>query len=104
VPVAATVAPKRSVHADIDDPRSSSTAIVKPSAPGGLNRDLHPLQKRAPMHAPTERTQTVGHISQDAQVRVDQRVKEILDRREAPVARDAAVEQARRAARNLNGG
>jgi hypothetical protein len=53
---------------------------------------------------PTKRAHTVGHTSHDAQVRVDQRVKEILDRREALVARDAAVERARRAARHLNGG
>jgi hypothetical protein len=45
----------------------------------------------------TERARTVGHISHDARVRVDQRVKEILARREA------AVERARRAARRLKG-
>ena len=53
---------------------------------------------------PTKRVRTVGHISHDAQLRVDRRVKEILDRREAPVAREAAVERARRAARHLSGG
>jgi hypothetical protein len=45
----------------------------------------------------TQRARTVGHISHDARVRVDQRVKEILARREA------AVERARRAARRLKG-
>ena len=45
----------------------------------------------------TERVRTVGHISHDARVRVDKRVKEILARREA------AVERARRAARRLKG-
>ena len=52
----------------------------------------------------TKRERTVGHISHDAQLRVDRRVKEILDRRESPVAREAAVERARRAARHLSGG
>ena len=46
----------------------------------------------------TQRARTVGHISHDASVRVDQRVKEILARR------DAEVERARRAAARLNGG
>jgi hypothetical protein len=45
----------------------------------------------------TERARTVGHISHDARVRVDQRVKEILARREV------AVQRARRAARRLKG-
>jgi hypothetical protein len=44
-----------------------------------------------------QRARTVGHISHDARVRVDQRVKEILARREA------AVERARRAAARLKG-
>jgi hypothetical protein len=43
----------------------------------------------------TQRARTVGHISRDARARVDQRVKEILARREA------AVERARRAAARL---
>ena len=43
----------------------------------------------------TQRARTVGHISRDARVRVDQRVKEILARRQA------AVERARRAAARL---
>jgi hypothetical protein len=46
----------------------------------------------------TRRTRTVGYIRHDAQERVDQRVKQILDRRET------AVKRARRAARRLNGG
>jgi hypothetical protein len=45
----------------------------------------------------TQRVRTVGHISHDARVRVDQRVKEILARREA------AVERTRRAAARLKG-
>ena len=45
----------------------------------------------------TQRARTVGHISHDARVRVDQRVKEILARR------DAEVERARRAAARLIG-
>ena len=45
----------------------------------------------------TQRARTVGHISHDAGARVDQRVKEILARREA------AVERARRAAARLKG-
>ena len=48
--------------------------------------------------SPIRRARTVGYISHDARVRVDQRVKQILDRREA------TVEKARRAARRLNGG
>jgi hypothetical protein len=36
----------------------------------------------------TERARTVGHISHDARVRVDQRVKEILARREAAAPHD----------------
>jgi hypothetical protein len=40
----------------------------------------------------TKRTRKVGHISYDARMRVDRRVKQILDRREA------AVKRARRAA------
>jgi hypothetical protein len=47
---------------------------------------------------PTTRARTVGYISHDDRVRVDQRVKQILDRRET------AVERARRAARRLTGG
>jgi hypothetical protein len=43
----------------------------------------------------TQRARTVGHISHAARVRVDQRVKEILARREA------AVKRARRAAQRL---
>jgi hypothetical protein len=53
---------------------------------------------------PAKRKQTVGHTSQGAQARVDRRVKEILARREAPVARGTAVERARQAARQLDGG
>jgi hypothetical protein len=45
----------------------------------------------------TQRERTVGHISHDARERVDQRVKEILARREG------AMERARRAARRLEG-
>jgi hypothetical protein len=45
----------------------------------------------------TQRKRTVGHISHGASVRVDQRVKEILARR------DAEVERARRAAARPNG-
>jgi hypothetical protein len=45
----------------------------------------------------TQRARTVGHISHDARVRVDERVKQILARRET------AVERARRAARRLKG-
>ena len=44
---------------------------------------------------PPERARTVGHISHAAQVRVDQRVKEI-------VARRVALDRARRAAQRLN--
>jgi hypothetical protein len=44
------------------------------------------------------RTSAVGHTPHDAQVRVDQRVKRILDRRKN------AVERARRAARRLENG
>lgn len=43
---------------------------------------------------PPERTRTVGHISHPAQMRVDQRVKEILARR-------VALDRARRAAKRL---
>jgi ribosomal protein L15E len=43
----------------------------------------------------TQRARMVGYISHDAGVRVEQRVKEILARREA------AVERARRAAARL---
>ena len=46
----------------------------------------------------TRRTNAVGHTPHDAQVRVDQRVKQILDRRKN------AVERARRAARDLESG
>jgi len=53
---------------------------------------------------PAEHARTVGHISHAARARVDQRVKEILDRRDAEVVRHAAVERARRAARHLNEG
>ena len=41
------------------------------------------------------RTKTVGHLPHDAVVRVDKRVKEVL------VRRDAALQQARRAAERL---
>jgi len=44
-----------------------------------------------------ERDRTVGHVSHDALQRVDKRVKEILARREA------ALQQARRAAQRLKG-
>jgi hypothetical protein len=47
---------------------------------------------------PTRRARTVGHISHDARVRIDERVKKILDRRAD------ALERARRAARRLNSG
>jgi len=43
----------------------------------------------------TERIRTVGHVSHTAQVRVDQRVKEI-------VARRVALDRARRASQRLN--
>ena len=43
----------------------------------------------------TEPVRTVGHVSHDAQARVDTRVKEILARREA------ALQHARRAAQRL---
>ena len=43
-----------------------------------------------------EQARTVGHVSHDAQLRVDQRVKLILDRREG------AVRRARLAARRLS--
>jgi hypothetical protein len=79
-------------------------------APGGLNQSPPPLQKRAPMH-PTirrdesidedrtaEQARTVGHVSHDAQVRVDRRVKTILD------GREGAVRRARLAARRLSEG
>jgi len=46
----------------------------------------------------TRRARTVGYISYDAQVRIDQRVARILDRRETAVAR------AQLAARQLAGG
>jgi hypothetical protein len=45
-----------------------------------------------------EQTRTVGHVSHDAQLRVDRRVKTILDRREGAVGR------ARLAARRLSEG
>jgi len=45
-----------------------------------------------------EQARTVGHVSHDAQLRVDQRVKRILDRRERAVGR------ARLAARRLSEG
>jgi hypothetical protein len=44
---------------------------------------------------PSERPRTVGHTSHGAQVRVDQRVKEIL-------ARQVAIDRARRAAQSVN--
>lgn len=47
--------------------------------------------------AHTERVRRVGQVSHDAQVRVDRRVTLILERREA------ALRQARRAARSLKG-
>ena len=43
----------------------------------------------------TERARTVGHIAHAAQVRVDQRVMEIL-------ARQVALDRARRAAQRFN--
>jgi hypothetical protein len=46
---------------------------------------------------PTRRARTAGHISREAQLRIDRRVKKILDRK-------SAVERARRAARRLSGG
>jgi hypothetical protein len=42
----------------------------------------------------TQRARTVGHISRDARVRVDQRVKEILARREAAVERALSTSKA----------
>jgi hypothetical protein len=45
----------------------------------------------------TERPRTVGHVSHNAQVRVDRRVTQIVARREA------ALRQARRAAHRLTG-
>jgi|tagenome__1003787_1003787.scaffolds.fasta_scaffold19123034_2 hypothetical protein len=47
---------------------------------------------------PPTRARTVGHVTRDAQLRVDRRVRQILARREV------AVERARRAARRLSGG
>jgi hypothetical protein len=47
--------------------------------------------------ARTKRARTVGYISHDARLRVDERVKNILARREAQ------IERARRAARRLKG-
>ena len=47
---------------------------------------------------PKRRVRTLGHISHDAQKRIDRRVQNILDRREGE------LERARRAARRLNGG
>jgi hypothetical protein len=47
---------------------------------------------------PARRARTVGHVTRDAQLRVDRRVRKILDRHED------AVERARRAARRLSGG
>jgi hypothetical protein len=43
----------------------------------------------------TERAPTVGHLSHAAQMRIDQRVKEILARR-------VALDRARRAAERFN--
>jgi hypothetical protein len=84
--------------------------LLGTGAPGGLNQSPPTLQKRAPMQ-PTirrdesidedrtaEQARTVGHVSHDAQLRVDERVKTILDRREG------AVERARLAARRLSEG
>jgi hypothetical protein len=51
----------------------------------------------APKTGPTRRARTVGYVSHDARVRIDHRVKQILERREV------AVERARRAARLLKG-
>jgi hypothetical protein len=45
--------------------------------------------------ARTEHTRTVGHVSHEAQLRVDERVRQILARRAA------ALRQARLAARRL---
>jgi hypothetical protein len=47
---------------------------------------------------PTRRARTVDHVPHDARVRVDRRVKQVLDRRAT------AVKRARDAARRLNGG
>jgi hypothetical protein len=49
------------------------------SAPMGVREE--PLMAQRP--EPIRRARTVGHVSHDAGVRVDQRVREILDRREA---------------------
>jgi hypothetical protein len=42
----------------------------------------------------TEQAETVGHVSHDAQVRVDKRVTEILARREAARAATSSAPQA----------
>jgi hypothetical protein len=42
----------------------------------------------------TEQTHTVGHVSHDAQVRVDKRVREILARQEAARAATSPAPQA----------
>jgi hypothetical protein len=61
-----------------------------------LSRTSEPLMALEP--EPVRRARTVGHIPPDALVRVDRRVKQILDRR------DTAVRRARDAARRLNSG
>jgi hypothetical protein len=82
--------------------------LLGTGAPGGLNQSPPTLQKRAPMNRrrdksidedrTAEQARTVGHVSHDAQLRVDERVKTILDRREG------AVRRARLAARRLSEG
>ena len=95
-------------------PTSTSIALLGcllgTGAPGGLNQSSPTLQKRAPMHPTIRRDEsidedrtaeparTVGHVSHDVQLRVDQRVKTILDRREGAIGR------ARLAARRLSEG
>ena len=88
-----SVAQRRPAHAGLLraagnlDPRSRT--VSRTSHEKGAVMALKPPR--------TQRARTVGHISHDARVRVDQRVKEILARR------DAEVERARRAARRLKG-
>ena len=69
-------------------PGSAARTVSRTSHEKGAMMALKPPR--------TQRERTVGHISHDARVRVDQRVKEILARR------DTEVERARRAAARLN--
>jgi hypothetical protein len=59
-----------------------------------LSRTREPLAVLEP--EPRRRARPVGHIPHEARVRVDRRVKQILDRRAT------AVKRARDAARRLN--